>query len=350
MGQAQDTKKEGKWEQLKEKDRYQIEALVRAGVGTGAIARQLNHNRRTIQRELKRGKVTQNIAWELKEVYCADYAQMESTKRAANKGGGLKIGHCHELAKYLEQKIVQEGYSPDAALHAYEAREYPFEVRICTKTLYNYIDAGLFTGISNGNLPIKKQGKKRDYQPRQVALNNVKGRSIEERPQNVDERQDIGHWEMDCVESGRGDKTCLLVMSERVSRWELIFKMERKKQECVKAVMDRLEDEYGEKFPVTFKSITVDNGPEFLSFSDLEKSKLSEETKRTTIYYAHPYRACERGTNENANRLIRRFIPKGAKISSYSDEDILRIQRWMNSYPRRILGYRSPNQVVSASL
>ena len=347
MGRAQDTKKEGKWEQLKEKDRYQIEALARAGVGTGAIARQLNHNRRTIQRELKRGKVTQNIAWELKEVYCADYAQMESTKRAANKGRGLKIGHCHELAKHLEQKIVREGYSPDAALHTAERA---FTVRVCTKTVYNYIDAELFAGISNANLPTKKHAKKRPYRPRQVALNNRNGRSIEERPEAVNERQEAGHWEMDCVESGKGDKTCLLVMTERVSRRELIFKMEAKKQEQVKTVLDRLESEVGENFPSIFKSITVDNGQEFLAFSALESSSLTEGAKRTTIYYAHPYRACERGSNENANRMIRRFIPKGSRISTYSEQDILRIQRWMNLYPRRSLGYKTPDQVFSMTL
>jgi IS30 family transposase len=348
MGQEQDIRKSGGWKQLTEKDRYQIEALVQAKAGTGAIARQLNKDRRTIQREIKRGKVIQNISWELKEVYRADYAQMVREKRAANKGRGLKIGRCHELAKYLEQKIVHEGYSPDAAIKGGEAQGQTFAVSICTKTVYNYIDAELFTGISNEDLPVKKVGKKRSYNYRQVALRNTKGRSIEERPEIVNARQELGHWEMDSVESGQGDKSCLLVMTERASRRERIFKMDGKKQEHVKAVLDQLEKKHGEQFSSVFKTITVDNGSEFLSAESLETSDLKSAERRTTIYYAHPYSAYERGSNENANKLIRRFIPKGAKISLYSHSDIQRIERWMNHYPRRILGYETPIQVYAA--
>lgn len=348
MSQAQDSRKGGKWKQLSEKERYKIEALTRAKLGSGEIARQLGRNRRTIQRELARGRVTQNVDWELVERYCADYAQLVCRTRAANKGGGLKIGHCHALAEYLEKKIVQERFSPDAALNGYKKQGLTFEVSICTKTLYNYIDAGIFAGINNGHLPVKKEGKKRPYCSRKVALNNMKGRSIEERPSQVNDRTENGHWEMDCVESGRGAKACLLVMTERVSRGERIFKMKAKTQECVAAVLDGLERRHKNRFSEIFKSITVDNGSEFLSCAKLENSKRVQGTKRTTLYYAHPYSAWERGSNENANRLIRRFIPKSADIGKYSEGDIRRIERWMNNYPRRLLGYKTPMQVMAS--
>ena len=107
-----------------------------------------------------------------------------------------------------------------------------FKVTICTKTLYNYIDSGLFLNISNKDLPIKRHGKKRDYKPiRRVSLNNIKGRSIEERPPEAENRKEAGHWEMDCV-VGSG-KACLLVMTERKSRKELIFPLAAKTQACV---------------------------------------------------------------------------------------------------------------------
>lgn len=221
MGQVQDNAKRRKWKQLSERERYQIEILARMGKKPQAIAEQINRDRRTISRELERGTVKQ-VTSELEYIwiYKADVGQRVHQERGANKGRGLKIGHCHELAKYLERKIVQERYSPDAALNSGQT----FDVRICTKTLYNYIDAGLFTGISNRDLPMKKRGKKRSYRPRRTALNNVKGRSIEERPKEVNERKEAGHWEMDCVTSGKGSKACLLVLTERSSCKEYISK------------------------------------------------------------------------------------------------------------------------------
>ena len=72
-----------------------------------------------------------------------------------------------------------------------------------------------------------------------------------------------------------------------------------------------------------------------------------EGTKRTVIYFAHPYSSWERGTNENQNRMIRRFIPKGSDISKVSNKTIKEIETWINNYPRRILGYRSSNDLVN---
>ena len=87
-----------------------------------------------------------------------------------------------------------------------------------------------------------------------------------------------------------------------------------------------------------------DNGSEFLDYEGIEKS-LRGKNKRTQLYFAHPYSSWERGTNENINKMIRRFIPKGADISLYSEEAIKRIEVWINNYPRRILGYYSANKI-----
>mgnify|MGYP000907111607 CR=1 FL=1 len=196
------------------------------------------------------------------------------------------------------------------------------------------------------DLPLKKNGKKRKYkQVRKIALNNTKGRSIEERPPDIENREEYGHWEMDCV-VGSG-KACLLVMTERKSRQELIYKMPAKTQECVIEVIDRLERRYKSKFQKIFKSFTMDNGSEFLDMENLERSCLKAGIKRTTCYYAHPYSSWERGSNENQNKLIRRFVPKGLNIGKLTSKDIKRIENWMNNYPRRILGYKSPNQIAA---
>ena len=141
-------------------------------------------------------------------------------------------------------------------------------------------------------------------------------------------------------------RACLLVLTERKCRQQLIFKMPGKTQQNVQAVLDRLERQHRSKFKEVFKSITMDNGSEFLDMEGLERSVLHKGKKRTICYYAHPYSAWERGSNENANRLIRRFIPKGADIGKYTSAEIQRIEHWMNNYPRRMFGYKTANDMA----
>lgn len=349
MGQNNNNTKQRKWKQLSEKERYKIETLTREKLTAKEIAERLGRNRRTIERELKRGSVKQ-LTSELKEEvkYCADAGQRVSEENSSFKGRGLKISNDHKLVKHIEQKIGKEKYSPDAVIGEIKANRLKFKATICTKTLYNYIDSGLFLNISNKDLPVKKAGKKRKYKPvRKVALNNLNGRSIEERSKEADNREEFGHWEMDCV-IGSG-QACLLVLTERKSRKELIFKLKNKTQACVLEAIDKLEKKHKSRFSKLFKSITMDNGGEFLDMNGLEHSCLKPGTKRTTCYYAHPYSAWERGSNEVANRLIRRFVPKGTKIESLTAADIKRIERWMNNYPRRLFGYRTANMVYEAS-
>ena len=205
------------------------------------------------------------------------------------------------------------------------------------------IERGDFHRLTNKDLPVKRNKSQRSYKKiSKVAKNNLKGRSIEQRPQYINERKEAGHWEMDLV-VGK-EKTCLQVLTERVTRKELIFKIPNKKQQTIVQTLDRLEKEYKEAFYTMFKSITMDNGTEFVDQQALEASCIKAGKKRTTCYYAHLYSSWERGSNENANRLIRRFIPKGANIDQYSDQQIKEIEQWMNNYPRKLLGYKTANQ------
>jgi IS30 family transposase len=142
-------------------------------------------------------------------------------------------------------------------------------------------------------------------------------------------------------------KACLLVLTERKTRQELIFKLRAKMQKYVIEVIDRLERKYKKQFPEFFKTITMDNGGEFLDMLGLQRSCRKAGKERTTCYYAHPYSAWERGSNENANKLIRRFLPKGTNIDKLTAKHVCDIQFWMNNYPRRILGYKTPNQIAA---
>jgi IS30 family transposase len=143
---------------------------------------------------------------------------------------------------------------------------------------------------------------------------------------------------------GRG-RACLLAMTERKGRKEIIIKLPGKGQKHVIAAMDKLEKRYKGKFRQMFKSITMDNGSEFLDADGIENSCLRPGTKRTECYYAHPYSAWERGSNENANKLIRRLVPKGYDIGELTNVDVKRIENWVNNYPRRMFGYKTANEV-----
>ena len=346
MGQGQDNTKRRKWKQISESERYQIEALLKARHSIREIALQLGRDRRSIQREKARGLVEQvDYLWRERRLYAADVSHRRSEARAANKGRPLAIGHNHALSQELERLIVKERYSPDAALGWLKQYGKPGIVTICTKTLYRYIDCELFAGISNKDLPVKRERKKRHRHLHRKAYNNLKGKSIEQRPEHVMSRMEEGHWEMDCVVGKSGTNACLLVLTERVTRQELIFKMPSKTQDCVAAVLDRLERRYGTRFTAIFKTVTVDNGCEFLDGERLERSSRSPSKKRTSIYYAHPYCAWERGSNENQNKLIRRFVPKGTDIGKLTHNEVKRIEYWMNHYPRKQFGYKSPSQM-----
>ena len=347
MSQSNCSTKQRSFKHISERERYQIEILLKEKRTPKEIGSILGKHKRTIERELARGRVRMmrsDLTYQ--EAYCADTAQTVTRRNGQNKGAGLKIGHDHKLAAHIERKIRIDRYSPDAVIGEIRDKGLAFETSICTKTLYNYIDKEVFAHITNKDLPVKRARRKKRQQRVRVAYNNRKGASIEQRPEAAEYREEYGHWEMDCVVSGKG-KAALLVLTERKTRKELIRKMADKTQQSVRKALDRIEREYGKHFKEVFKTITVDNGSEFLNSTDLECSVRRPGIQRTCIYYAHPYSAWERGSNENANKLIRRFIPKGTNISKLTHKDIQRIEHWMNNYPRRIHGYKSANDMAA---
>lgn len=323
---------------LTEKERYQIESYLKAGLSVLKIATLLNRSRSTIYREIKQGTVEfLNSDLTKKKVYVADTGQLVTDERQANKGRNLKIGNDWAFVRFVEKMVLKFHCSPSATL--YFAKSKNFNTDICTKTLYNYINQGIFLNIKRHDLPMPRKKKKQKRQQKRIARNHALHTSIEERPGHIRRRDSFGHWELDSVESGKGDKACLFVMTERVTRKELIFLSKEKTSKCLIKTLDRLERKLTAKtFRKTFKTITVDNGAEFLNQEGMEQSCINKKLPRTKIYYCHPFRACERGSNENANKFIRRWIPKGAHISNYTKEEIKAIEYWVNNYPRPQFG------------
>ena len=344
MSHLNNTTKNRKGKHLNYEDRLKIEALSKAGIKPKEIGQLLGgRSERTIYREIKRGMVELlNSDLTIRKEYSADVAQQKHDYNGTAKGPGLKIANDYELVDFIEKEIREKKKSPYAVAEEIK-RNGKFRTSICCKTIYNYIDEGLFPTITNKDLPVKKDGKKRNYHHIRTAITNAKGTSISERPEDIDKREEYGHWEMDTVVGKQGTKTVLLVLTERKTRQEMIFKIKSKSQECVVKALDKLERKLGSKtFRETFITITCDNGCENLDFEGIERSCLTT-IQRTKVYYAHPYSAWERGSNENANKLIRRFIPKGSDIAEFSLGRIKMIENWINNYPRRIFNGLSAN-------
>lgn len=327
---------------FKEYERYQLELLLNQKTPVKDIAKILNRSLTTIYREIKLGTV-EFLDTELKpyKKYCADRGQQIQEERSHNKGKDLKIGNDMELIKFMETMILEQKYSPVAILAHIKKNNLVFKTDICFKTIYNYIHNGIFLNVTVDKLPMPRKKKEKANEKKRNARNH-NHTSIEQRPKDVYDRLVYGHWELDTVESGKGDKTCLFVFTERMTREEIIFKADGKNQACLIKILDRLERNLSAPlFRDTFKSITCDNGVEFLDTDAMEKSYYNKVIKRTKIYYCHPYNACERGSNENANKLIRRWVPKGSHISEFTEQYIKDIQDWINNYPRKLFNYLS---------
>jgi IS30 family transposase len=336
---------------ITEEERYKIEKKLMQKRTIPQIADELDIKYNTLYKEIQRGKVIQrNHLWEDKLVYKADYAQMVYELNVANRGRNLKIGADDKLVEYIET-MIKKKYSPYALLEQAVKDGKEFAGKICFKTIYNLLDMGLFANISNKDLTSKKtDARKKKERKRKVALNNISGRSIEKRPKHVEERLEYGHWEMDTVYSAKETgKACLLVLTERKDRDEIIIKLNSRKSLSVIRALDELEKRMGTRaFKRKFKTITCDNGTEFLASDKIEASKYGKG-KRTMLYYCHPFSSFERGSNENANRLIRRFFPKGTNFDMVTKKQVQMVEDWINNYPRKIFGGLSANEMKLAN-
>lgn len=331
-----------RFRQLTKSDRITIEAMLKADAKIKDIAEKIGVHQSTIYREVKRGRyIHTNSDLTEEERYSPDIAHEKYRENLKAKGPELKIGNDQELADFIEDKMVNEDFSVGAVLGYIEQHGMQFTVTLTRTTLYRYIDLGLFLNLTNKDLPIKGNRKKKKKQVRKTQARAAAGTSIEKRPDDIDTREEFGHWEMDTVVGQRGkSKHSLLVLTERKTREEIMFLLEERTAANVVDCVNELEKKWGDLFGQVFKTITVDNGTEFSDCEGLEKSIL-QDGERTKVYYCHPYSSYERGSNENQNKLVRRKIPKGTNFDDRTAEDIQEVEDWINNYPRLLFGWET---------
>ncbi len=337
-----------KFRHLSYGDRVAMETLLNRGNSKADVARYLGVSRATVTREYKKG-IYKHTTSELIEVerYSADLAQSKADYANTAKGRPLKIGDDMVFARYIENRIINDGYSPAVALSM--AGSEGMNIDISVNTLYRYIEKHVFEKLSDKYLPIKGH-KKRYRHKRKTQKRMSAGQSIEKRPKDIDSRLEFGHWEMDTVKGKKGkSKSCLLVLTERKTRMEIVRKIQTQGAKSVVDELDKLEQELKQDFKKVFKTITVDNGVEFSDYDNMRRSLL-HEGNRTEMYYCHAYCSCERGSNENANKLIRRHIPKGYDTDRVSKRKVQYVQDWINDLPRKLLGWKTSRQLFNEEL
>ena len=334
--------KEFRYKHLNYTERTQIERWYNIEKKTCLeISKLLNKSIRTIQREINRGRV-RNLTSELIEiyVYSADVAQQKYDYYIHSKGPEIKLGADYKLAEYIEKGIKEEKKSPEILINDISKYKLEFKSNVCAKTIRNCIHKRILN-LTEKDMIYKKEYKDKNTE-KYHCIKVPAEKSIDFRPQEANDRIEYGHWEGDLVVGKENKGSALLTFTERLTREEIIIKIAGKKSEYVKKAIDDLEKKYKEKFYEKFKTITFDNGGEFRCWRELETSYDKRRKRpRFKIYYAHPYRSGERGSNENANRLIRRFIPKGTVITKISEEFIKSIENWINNLSRPTFGFKT---------
>lgn len=316
-------------------DRLTIEKLHNSGASERAIASRLSRSPSCIHYELQRGLYDHldGATYIMVKRYSAQIAQDDAEFQATAKGSALKLENNYAYAKEVAERI-KKGESPDSIVGDKRNKE---EWTVSTNTLYRYIENQYIPGLSNNDLHVKSGKKPKKSPPR--AKRAPKGPSIEFRPSSIADRSVPGDWEQDTVigkSAGKGE--ALLVLTERATRHEIIEKLTEK---TMTEVTDHLTSIIARYPKGTFRTITVDNGSENQDYSGMKK--LVDE-----VYYCHPFSSWERGSNENQNRLIRRFFPKHESMQDKTQADADEAAKFINNMHRKILGYHTSQELFDA--
>ena len=346
-------RKENQYHHLTKDDRAKIQSLIEQKDKNGKrlfsntyIANYLGVHKSTISRELRKrikSKIIIRSGKIKNKPYNAIDAQNDYIFKRGLSKGEYKLRKYPKMAKYIEDKINNDGWSPDVIVGYMKTHNYLEKEGFCkisVPTIYNAIRFGIISVKIETMRRMKYDPKYEYHELKQVSESKIPY-SIENRPEEIDKRLIFGNFELDTViGTKKGKHECLMTLTERKTRFEIIFKLQYKTADEVVKKFNQIKSFMKSNYNKVFKSLTTDNGTEFSSFLDIIKDT------NTKIYFCHPYCSGEKGTNERNNEIIRYFIPKGKKIENYTYDDINKIAEWMNNYPRKILNYKTPLEAL----
>jgi len=304
---------------LTQAQRYGIYSLIKTGHTQAKIAEVIGVHKSTISRELQRNHGERG------------YRYQQAHRKANDRRKGKIPLRIDQGTWAMIETLIAEDWSPEQ-ISCWLRLE--MNISVSHEWIYQHI---LLDKQSGGHLyrhlRCRKKRKKRygSNDRRGEIRNRV---SIDERPAIVKAKERIGDWEVDTI-IGKGHKQALVSVTERKSRFALIYKVERKTSDQVSKAINKL------LIPIKqcVQTVTSDNGKEFADHEVIAK-KLSAD-----FYFAHPYSSFERGSNENTNGLFRQYFPKDRDFTTITNEEIIRAIKKLNNRPRKCLGFKTPNQV-----
>lgn len=322
---------------LTHKERVQIQTLLNENKSKAYIAKTLNRARSTISREVNK--------WvqEKEDFYDADLAQWLAKDDYLNKRNLDKIS-TYSLLKFFVYKGLLSNWTPEQ-ISGRLKELYPNDsiMSISHEAIYRHIYTRPQASLNKKliKLLVRKKTRRRPPKKRRGTGSKIINQvSIDNRPKHIELRQEVGHWEGDLV-IGKNHKSAIGTIVERKSRYTIIIKLKSKKADEVAKMFSKKLNQLN---PLFKKTMTYDNG--------IEMARHEKITRKTgmKIYFAHPYSSWERGTNENTNGLIRRYLPKGTDFNQINKKQLMIIQEKLNNRPRKIIGFKTPKEIMNSEL
>lgn len=298
---------------LTQEERYQISTLLREGFSKRYIAWRLNRSPSTISREIARNRARNG--------YFAQHAHKLARRRHCPNSKRIPYDTWVQVIAYLDLQ-----WSPE---------QIASHVSVSLHSIYRFIQQDKSRGgVLFHNLRFRNQ-RKRKYGSIETRGQLTNRKSIHDRPAEIEQRSRFGDLEIDTI-VGKNHQQSLVSIVDRKTGYLWLKKCStRKAEEVCQATIRLLEP-----IKAHLKTITADNGKEF-SLHEYAAQELDIDW-----YFADPYSAWQRGTNENTNGLIRQYIRKGSDLNDYTDAYIAEITQRLNHRPRKRLGFKSPSQVL----
>lgn len=308
------------YKHLSREERYQIHSLLKAKQTISEIARLLGRHRSTISRELGRGRGLRG--------YRAEQACSKASERAKKSRNARRVDAkvWADVSFYLGLQ-----WSPE---------QIASKLEVSHESVYLHVYANKAAGGQlHKNLRSQKPRRKRHLSGRDRRGQIPNRRPISERPEHIEQRRQVGHWEGDTV-IGAAHKQAIVTLVERKSGFAVLAKVSNKTTDLVRRAIEiKLKP-----LCSRVKTLTVDNGKEFADHQAVDQA-LGIQT-----FFADPYCSWQRGSNENFNGLLRQYIPKKRRMETVSEEELTMIENRLNHRPRKRLGFKTPHEVFYASL
>jgi IS30 family transposase len=317
---------------LTSQERYVISHLRVAGFSLREIARRLGRHHSTISREIRRNGPTYpgGVYWY--------YFIEPSVERKRRKARSHRRQSFLPLVDYVESRLRQDW--PPEAIARRLSIEFPLDerMRVSHETIYRWVFLDAEQGGTLHRHLSRRHKRRREQKRYGAGRRFIPGRvDIDDRPAIVNERSRFGDWEADLMLGARGFGA-IATHVERKSRYLMAALLSDRKADSFNASAIPSYQTVPQELRQT---LTLDNGKEFSRFKELE------EGTGLTVYFAKPYAAWQRGTNENTNGLLRFYFPKGTKLKRVSEASLKRAVDRLNNRPRKCLGYRTPHEVFS---